>query len=401
MKYRFRSIVGLCFLAAFSVARGAADGQAPQPWFERIDFGGDLRLRYEGFDWDGQFDDGRRHRFRFRFRAGFTARLREDVKLGFQVRSGNPDNPHSDNQSFDGGFDKKDIAISQAYLDWKVNEHLAVIGGKFAPKKLWLVSDMQWDDDVVVEGAMERFEWTPGSGRRMKSLEASVYQLILEESGSSGDTYLLGAQVRPTFLVGDGDRITTGVDYHVISNPENVVALTLDGKLDTEPEGIVTNLLDAEGNPISEFRVANVFVVWRTSVVESWPVKVSVFYYKNLGARNVTGSIVEVDNPAPLVVARGSDNDTAWFARVQVGDYKKPGGVAFRYSRYDAEPDAIFYAYVQSDTRRGSNLAGDRFDFRRGLQRGDYVNVTWYRTRWALGPSETMNRWQVDYIFKF
>ena len=37
-------------------------------------------------------------------------------------------------------------------------EFIGITGGKFSPKKIWLVSDMQWDDDVTVEGAMEDME---------------------------------------------------------------------------------------------------------------------------------------------------------------------------------------------------------------------------------------------------
>jgi hypothetical protein len=35
------------------------------------------------------------------------------------------------------------------------------------------------------------------------------------------------------------------------------------------------------------------------------------------------------------------------------------------------------------------------------MPRQDYINVTWYNTRWTRGSDSTMNRWQFDYIFRF
>ena len=93
-----------------------------------------------------------------------TADVTEKVNVGFELRSGNPDNPHSDNQSFDTGFNKNTIAIAQAYVSWEPREFVEIRGGKFSPKKIWLVSDMQWDDDVIVEGAMEDFTFGGGDG---------------------------------------------------------------------------------------------------------------------------------------------------------------------------------------------------------------------------------------------
>jgi hypothetical protein len=395
-------LLGAALLLCLGATAQADDDQKPQ-WTDRIKLGGDLRLRYEGFDWDGVYDDGERHRFRYRFRVGLKASLSEKLLVGFQLRSGNPDNPHSDNQSFDGGFDKDTISISEAFIDYRPFKFFGVVGGKFSPKKLWLVSDQQWDDDVVVEGAMENFRFEGGGV--FKALEANLYQFVLEESGSSGDAYLFGAQVRPIFAFGDANQLTVGVSYDSFTRPDKVVSLTFDGDLDTEPETIVTNLIDpATGELISDFRVLATFAEWKNKSIEGWPIKVSLFYYKNLGANSGSGNIyaMEVD-PGNILVAglNPKDNDTGYFARVQFGDYKKPGQVAIRVSQYDSEPDAMFYAFVQSDTKRGTNMEGQRLDLRVGMPLNGYVNVTWYHTDWKYGGGSTMDRWQFDYIFKF
>ena len=75
--------------------------------------------------------------------------------------------------------------------------------------------------------------------------------------------------------------------------------------------------------------------------------------------------------------------------------------MAFRYSRYDSRPDAMFYAFTQSDTIRGSNVDAHRFDFRLGMPLKSYINVTYYNARPKAGGDDVMNRWQFDYIFRF
>jgi hypothetical protein len=404
MRMRLFGLLMICFyLAAGGVAVAEDDGKKEVKWYDKFNLGGDLRLRAEYFNWDEHFDDGERTRFRYRLRVGVKRKIGDKLTVGFQLRSGNPDNPHSDNQSFDSGFDKDSISISEAYIDWKAAGFLSVMGGKFSPKKLWHVSDMHWDDDVVVEGALEGFEWKMDGP--VNKVELNLYQFILEESGSGDDAYMFGGQIAPTFKLGEKNELTAGFGYDSFSEPDRVVELTFGGSLDTEPEGIVTNLTNAEtGELVSDFEVASLFVIWKNESLERWPVEVSFFYYQNLGAEDAVGSILEVDDGelVPLVSDLVSDeNDAAFYGRVQFGDYKKPGQVALRYTRYDSKPDAMFYAWVQSDTKRGTNVDGHRVDFRVGMPMKGYVNVTWYNTDWKYGDDPTMNRLMVDYIFKF
>lgn len=101
----------------------AADDES---WVDRINFKGDLRLRYEMIDLDGAPE---RNRMRFRTRFGLSAKVADDVKFVFQLASGGGD-PVSTNQTFDGGFSSKDIGIDLAYIDWKITDGLNFFGGK-------------------------------------------------------------------------------------------------------------------------------------------------------------------------------------------------------------------------------------------------------------------------------
>ncbi|MDQ7086421.1 MAG: putative porin [Acidobacteriota bacterium] len=326
----------------------AGEGNGPS-WFEKLKFKGDLRLRYEGFKHTGKYEDGQRDRFRLRYRLGLVADISEGIRIGAELRSGNRLDPVSDNQTLDEGFSKKEIALAQMYVDFALSRRFSLIAGKFSPKKLWKVSDMQIDDDVVSEGAMGR--WTfGGSDGALDQLHANAWLYVLEESSSGPDAYAWGGQIYPVFDAGAHAKLTVGVGYETMVRPEVMASLTLDGKIKGNK---MTHFQAVDGSLVSDFQVANAFVEWKNSANKRWPVKVSAFFYKNLGANG-----------------EGKNNDSAYFARLQIGDYKKPGQMAFRLSRYYSEPDAIFYAWTQSDSTRGSNLDGYRFDYRVGLHSG-------------------------------
>jgi len=344
-----------------------------EKWYGHIDFRGDLRLRAEVFYVDGISSNDRRERFRARIRSGIYTDITDWMEVGLQLRSGDPLDPVSDNSSFDGGFSLVPISISEGFAAFQANDWLDLTFGKFDPRKKWVVSDMQWDDDVTVEGAMEEFSFGP--------LKADLYQYILEESKSVKDAYLLGGQLYGKFGSDSVGSFKVGVGYDKWYRPQLVADLTLNGKLHGNK---VTNLLDDEDQLISDFQIVNGFFNWTWERNKSWPIKFSLFGYYNTGARGL-----------------GKEYDTGYFVRLQIGDYKKKGQMMFRASRYYSEPDALFYVFAQSDTTMASDVDGYRFDFRLGFVKKSYFNVTWYHTKPVFRLWPTMDRLQVDYIIVF
>lgn len=358
-----------------------ASAEQPEPkkekWYDRIDLKGDLRLRYEGFWVDGLGDNNHRSRFRLRVRPGIYTDVTDWMDVGFQLRSGDPKDPVSDNQSVDGGFSMKQVAISEAFAGFDATDWLYVRAGKFDPKKLWTVSDMQWDDDVTVEGLLQRLEFGP--------FEASLYQYFLEERSAGDDSLLFGGQVRGAFGLGAKHSLTVGAGYDDWVEPQYVADLTLSGELHGNR---VTNLLDEDLRLVSDFQIANLFLEWKYELSERWPIKVTAFGYHNFGANEFAGRTY----------------DDGYFIRFQIGEYAEPGQIALRASRYYSQPDALFYVFSQSDTTMVSNVDGYRFDLRLGFVMRSYFNFTWYHTK----PAEqfqldipTMDRLQVDYIIRF
>ena len=354
--------------------------EAPPPeetkderWYDRIDFKGDLRLRGEFFWVDGISSNDRRERFRARIRPGIYTDITDWMEVGLQVRSGDPLDPVSDNSSFDGGFSLIPISISEVFAGFHLGKSLDLTLGKFDPKKKWVVTDMQWDDDVTVEGAMEELSFGP--------LKVDFYQYVLEEEKKTSDSYLLGGQMYGKFGSDDVGSFTVGAGYDEWVRPQMVADLTLSGKLHGNR---VTNLLDENDQLISDFKIANAFATWSWSTNERWPVKFSVFGYLNTGAQGL-----------------GKEYDTGYFVRLQVSDYKKKGQMMFRASRYYSEPDALFYVFSQSDTTMASDVDGYRFDLRLGYVKKSYFNFTWYHTKTVYSLFADMDRLQVDYIIVF
>ena len=354
--------------------------EAPPPeetkderWYDRIDFKGDLRLRGEFFWVEGISPDDRRQRFRARIRPGIYTDITDWMEVGLQVRSGDPLDPVSDNSSFDGGFALIPISISEVFAGFHLGKSLDLTLGKFDPKKKWVVTDMQWDDDVTVEGAMQELSFGP--------LKVDFYQYVLEEDKNASDSYLLGGQVYGKFGSDGVGSFTVGAGYDEWIRPQMVADLTMSGKLHGNR---VTNLLGDNDQLISDFEIANAFATWSWSRNERWPVKFSVFGYLNTGAQGL-----------------GKEYDTGYFVRLQVGDYKKRGQMMFRASRYYSEPDALFYVFAQSDTTMASDVDGYRFDFRLGYIKKSYFNFTWYHTKTVYSLFPDMDRLQVDYIIAF
>jgi hypothetical protein len=388
-------VIAAIFVTVTANVAAAADQeeQEPKAWYDRMQIYGDLRLRYEGFLKENEFDEGRRDRFRYRLRAGLRISVIDAIRLGIQLRSGNPQNPVSDNQSFDGGFDKDRFSIAEVYADFTPSKSFSVIAGKFPHRNLWSVSDLHWDYDVVVAGALQSIQFGGAEGG-LKSIGVSVYQYVLDESSLNIDSYIFGGQIRPSFRFGAKNELEIGAGFDYFVNPQSVANLTLSGAL---AGNFMTNLVDQDFQLISDFHILNLLGVWENNSSSRWPLKASLYYYKNFGAKNMVGTETGITD----ALGNASENDTAFFGRVEVGGYSKLYQLQFRYSYYYSEPDGLFYAYLQSDTRRASNLDGHRLDVRLGMPARTYFNFTWYNTRPKLGEDSTMNRWQFDYVIRF
>src|SRR6266478_486772 len=120
-------------------------------WLDMIQPFGDLRVRHEGF-----YEDGldARNRFRFRARVGLNITPSDEVSATFRLASGDPNDPISANQTFNGTFTKKSVNFDQGFLALRPGKSVGLEPGwvwmtlgKFGVNA-YRVSELVWYDDL-------------------------------------------------------------------------------------------------------------------------------------------------------------------------------------------------------------------------------------------------------------
>ena len=160
-------------------------------WLEGWKLNGDLRVRYEGLDFD-QAGRENRSRGRFRFRIGAGKKLTDKLAVKFRFATGGAD-PTSTNQSFDNSFNGKDFVIDRVFLTYQI-QSWEVGAGKVANP--FESTSMVWDTDVNPEGMYGRYRKGP--------FYATLGLMPVEEESTGPDTNLIAGQLG----VETGDRIS-------------------------------------------------------------------------------------------------------------------------------------------------------------------------------------------------
>ena len=305
--------LGAVIVALFVTAAPAA---AEEAWTDRVKLKGDVRLRHETIDEDGEEE---RRRMRFRARFGVSAKVTDDVKVVFQLATGG-DNPVSTNQSFDGGFSTKDIGVDLAYVDWQIREGVNFYGGKMK-NPLFKAGGVPlvWDSDLNPEGLAVHY--TAGG------LFATAGGFTVEERSSTDDSLLYVLQAGYKFPLGDNMTLTAGAGYFGYTDT-----------IGNEPfyNGRANgNSVDIDGNYIFEYRNTEVFAELGTRVGE-WPLKIYAHYTRN---------------------SEASDEDTAYAFGAKIGSAKNEGESEFSWTWQDIEADSVIATFNDSDFGGGGTDA--------------------------------------------
>ena len=336
---------------------------AQDSWTDSISLKGDIRPRYEAIDEEGEEDRGRG---RFRIRLGMTADVNENVKAIIQLASGG-DNPVSTNQTFDGGFSRKDIGIDLAYVDWTPNDDLHVFAGKMKnPLHRAGGHALIWDSDLNPEGVALDYEMGIFSG--------TIGSFAVEERSSSDDSLLLAFQGRANFDLDESGEINVGIGYMDYSETVgNVPFYNGDGK---------GNSVDVNGNLLFDYNLIEVFAEYATNVGDM-PISVFANYVEN----------TEVDV-----------NDIGYAFGAQIGKAGEPGTWQASWAWQELEADAVMATFTDSD------FGGGGTDSKGHTIKGKYALAD----NWAIGGTlflnevdlasgvpHDYNRLQLDLEFKF
>lgn len=352
----------LTALAAMVLSQTAIADDDAGDWIDKFSLSGDLRLRYEMIDEDGEED---RNRARYRARLGFVATINDDISMTFRLATGGG-NPVSTNQTAGDGFSTKDIGVDMAYIEWSATDNVHVLAGKmknplFRPGKNALI----WDSDLTPEGVALRYE----SGNYFGTLIG----LFVEERASSDDSMLLGVQVGLSFALGN-DRLIAGGSYYDYSNTAGNEPF-YNGK----SKG---NTLDADGNLLFDYSELELFVQYETQI-GPWPLMLFGDWVQN------TEIGVE---------------DTAYAVGFTAGSAKTPGTAQFSWTYQDIEADAVIATFNDSDFGGGgTDATGHLFKGKYALRENIIVGFTYMLNDVDsnAGNEHDYSRIQIDLEFKF
>jgi hypothetical protein len=336
---------------------------AQQTWMDSISVKGDVRLRYEGIDEDGEEE---RNRGRFRARLGITADVNDNVTATVQFASGG-DNPVSTNQTFADGFSRKDIGLDLAYLQWVVNDYTKVYGGKMKnPFHRAGGHALVWDGDMNPEGAAIAFDKNGFFG--------NAGLMFVEERSSADDSLLIGLQGGYVFDLSEGVRLTTGVTYYDYTDTEGNTPF-----YNGRPRG---NSSDIDGNLIYDYNQFEVFAEMATTI-GGQPLSVFVDYVSN---------------------GEADSQDTGFAFGAAIGKASAPGTWQASIAYQDLEADAVIATFTDSDFGGGGTGASGF------ILKGKYALAD----NWAFGGTLFLNeideaidnehdysRLQIDLEFKF
>lgn len=396
-------------------------------WVQKIKWDGDLMLRYQGdkFQKDnfqytpdylainqaGDFTKTAnpflnatedRQRLRLRVRLGMLAEVTQGVTAAFQLATGNPNNPGSNNQTlgnYNGGLN---FMVNKAYIKFDPYEWLTVVGGKIPNP--WFSTDLVWSLDLNFDGAAVQFK--PRISNQLVWFSTMGAFSLQEVELSSKDKWLYAAQTgldwnRSQF------RARFGVayyDYQNITGQRNDInshLLDFTAPLYVQKGNTMFNISQDPGRPdlyalASKYKELNVTANVDIYTFSPVYVMLTADYVKNLGfdknsISERTGLDVEKQNQAymgkvsvgmPMIKHR---NDWLVF-----GGYKH------------IESDALVGAFNDQNFHLGGTnakgwIAGGSY----GVATDTWVTLSWLSADQIVGPPLAIDVMQLDLNVRF
>ncbi len=340
-------------------------------WALKTKLKGDVRVRYENIHIEDEPDNGGRDKDRQRIRArlGAYTQINPEVDTGIRIASGGGKDARSTNQDMSDYFNKKDLWLDQAYIDYhpEAVAGLHVIGGKM--KQPWeAVGDIVWDGDINPEGAAVTYGTDLGGAELFGSAGYFVLQDNVDGEGVEfkHDARLYSGQIGTRFAVTDDIKLMLGGSIYAYDNDEDSAALRVNG------------------NTTDEFRLYEAFgQVDFTGL----PLPLSVYgqYVKNGAARGPD-----------------EDQDQAWL----VGLVTKLVGVKLDYNYRDVQRNGVVGGFTDSDFAAGYvGSRGHKLKASYELSKNFAIGATYFMAESDVASRNTdnasVNTLQVDVEAKF
>ena len=367
LERRFAALTGAAASAA--VPQGvAADAAVPavratakstvSARIDRLEVGGDVRLRYEhNLSAENARDRGRGV-IRARVQASYA--VNDWLTAGGQVVTGDPDDPNSADVALSSFADDLNLSLDQAYLSASLGR-VTLWGGKFAAP--FSRSELVWDGDVSPQGLAATWHAPLGDGADVRL--TGVYFLI-DESVAGPDSSMIGAQAEVAFRPAGGWQAKLSTAYYDYS---------LRSVAGGDGGDFRSNLIGPDGRYRSDFDLIDGIVsLDHPGLGEDWPLQMSGEYVRNLGA--------------------ATNADTGYALALSLGQAARPHGWKLGYSYMVAETDAVLAAFSHDNIDLGTNYLLHGLSVDHALTASVTLNATLYHFRIddPLGPGAGLPR---------
>lgn len=343
------------------VAEHMAEGRmidSPK-WTQKIKIHGDVRLRNQYEKRKGISES--RHRGRLRARVGMDVRVNDDISTGIGITTSNDGDPRSTNVTFTDSFERADLRIDYAHIEYSPVEHrwISLIGGKFRMGEyLWKPSSLLWDSDVNPAGVGIHLE---KDINRNVTLFSNLNGWMIDELTSSAeDAGVIAIQPGLKYENNSLDATLAGTFY----NFRHLRGKRLDNT-SCSNTGLTLFGVSCIGSLDNEFRVAggSFEAGYRRMIHEEYK-RVAIFgeYY--------------VNDRAPSKI------NTAWSAGVKFGDLKLDdfGDWQVMANYINLEQDAFPDVFPDSDRYGGqTGIEGYDLSLKFGLTKNVLFNLSYYR----------------------
>lgn len=424
--------------------RWGVPGSLPE-WIDRIEWNGDLRVRYQGDRFsDGNFpflpdaqrinssggvttaagfpfvntiDD--RNRLRYRARIGANVRVSDSTKAGIKLASGSDNSPTSTNQSMGDYFRKDAIWVDQAFIDYTPFRDTAIGDIGIAAGRManpFFTTDLVWDSDVNMEGlAVKGFKpWGNPSAKGQLGRQGFFYTLgafpLQEFERNKNDSWLYAAQAGTVSNFGDNLSVKFGAAYYNFKNVQSQLNAPGGSRLlDYTAPAILgpgnsifnmrTDGLTTLAGLASQFKLLNLTASARYRMPKS-PL------YLTFTADYVKNTAMD---PAEITRLQGAPgvkpDDKGYLARVAFGTEKiaRRGDweVALGYKRIGS--DAVIAAFTDSDfgVHGGTDLKGFTLDANYGIAPNTWIGFSWLSADAVRRPPFAADVLQLNFNTRF
>jgi hypothetical protein len=403
------------------VLEEVAGKQYKASWAERVELGGDLRLRYQNEMKDETNDDRLgsegieptnidRQRWRYRARLGLKAKLidpRETnvgkAEVGFRLATGNANDPVSTNQTLGDHFNKDDIFFDRAYLKWSWTPteqiwgdklpQVLLIGGRMANP--FFSTDLVWDSDVNFEGATLKLVSDTFEGNSWRTFFTAGAYPLDEYEFREDSKWLFGSQVGLEHKPFWGLNYKLAVAYYDFNGVKGdpITALPETGDIDFDwgqPSAVqggntlvnlnrvnIAPLTDPIYGLAADFRELNVTAM--VDIDRFFPIHVILWadYVKNIGSDK---DEIRKIYSASEVPDYELDQTEGYQVGLTLGypKVREAGQWSIAFSYKHLEANAVLDAFTDSDFNTGGT---DAEGFGLKVEIGLYKNI-WLATRY-------------------